>query len=100
MLQYIFTDVYELNGPNPQEIMQQLDVCELSNSCATTPNMSRSSSNTMLDALPLGSNGHRNSRYGGNMERTPSATSSRRVRSLSSQSAGTRNSLAKETNDA
>lgn len=34
----------DLSGPTPQELMEQLDYCDLTNSCAPTPNLSPSPS--------------------------------------------------------
>ena len=68
--------VQDKSGPNPQEIMQQLDVCELSNSCSTTPNMSPATSiltsNSMFYNPPMNSSHNHKS-----MERTPSGSGTR-----------------------
>ena len=43
----------ELGGPSPQEMMDQLDYCDLTNSCAPTPNLSPSPSLLGADSPQL-----------------------------------------------
>ena len=73
---FFILDPPEIFGPNPQEIMQQLEACELSNSCANTPNMSPATSLLATNTLYSSGVGSKH----GSMERG-------RVRSLSTQSA-------------